>query len=73
MMFAVIDNGPGISEAERSKILEVPNFQGESAVGMGGIGLGLRIAKKHADLLGGSLNYYPVEPHGGRFEVIIPV
>jgi two-component system sensor kinase FixL len=72
LMFAVSDDGPGIPGEERSKIFTA-FWQGTSAVGEHGIGLGLSLSKRYSELLGGTIAYYPIEPSGSRFEVIVPI
>lgn len=39
----------------------------------GGSGLGLAIASSYANAHGGDLIYEPAEPHGARFELVLPV
>jgi signal transduction histidine kinase len=45
----------------------------ESRLRSGGTGLGLAIARSYARAHRGELLYVPLEPHGARFEVVLPV
>jgi signal transduction histidine kinase len=50
---AVVDDGPGIPEAERAKVLE--RFYRLAAAGEGGSGLGLSIVQRVAEIHGATL------------------
>jgi len=54
--FVVVDNGPGISERDRERILQ-PFFQvdGSRTRSHGGVGLGLAFARHVAEAMGGGL------------------
>jgi two-component system OmpR family sensor kinase len=62
----VSDDGPGVAP-ERVDSLFAPFPRGV------GDGLGLSIAARLADLLGGDLTYEPAEPHGARFVLRLPL
>jgi signal transduction histidine kinase len=67
---AVEDSGPGVPPGFEDRLFE--RFQrGDS--GKSGAGLGLSIARFYARTLGGELTYQPREPHGARFELVLPV
>ncbi len=59
LTLAVIDNGPGLSEAARSRLLE-PFFTTKAF----GTGLGLAITRRLARSLGGEFSINPAKPHG---------
>ena len=67
---AVEDNGPGVPPDFEKHLFE--RFQ-RAASAKGGAGLGLSIARLYAHALGGELRYVPREPHGARFELVIPL
>lgn len=64
--FDVIDTGPGIPQAAREQIFE-PFYQGAWHARSGGTGLGLPIAARNAELLGGRLEVVSEEGEGTRF------
>ncbi|MEJ0064606.1 MAG: response regulator [Caulobacteraceae bacterium] len=66
--FTVSDTGPGVPQAERERIFEA-FAQGESGLGGRhvGAGLGLAIAKRLADGMGGRLGVGGVEGSGADF------
>ena len=70
----VCDQGPGIDEAERSKVFE-RFYRADSARSSdeGGAGLGLAIARWIVDLHGGDIRIEGREPHGCRMVVVLPV
>ena len=64
LLFTVADRGPGVADAERTRIFE-PFYRPAGAVAdSGSAGLGLSIARRLAELQGGSLAYAP-RPGGG--------
>jgi two-component system sensor histidine kinase KdpD len=64
LRFTIADRGPGVPEPERDRIFE-PFYRGaERTADVGGVGLGLAIARGLADAQGGSLIYEP-RPGGG--------
>ena len=70
---AVTDEGPGIS-AEHRVQLGTRFFRPDTGRGRskGGLGLGLSLTKAYMRVLGGSLDYQPVEPHGSTFSLTLP-
>ena len=69
----VADEGPGIVPEHRGRITD-RFFRTDSARGrsQGGFGLGLAITNAYVRVLGGSLEYEPVQPHGSRFRLVLP-
>jgi signal transduction histidine kinase/DNA-binding response OmpR family regulator len=64
--FAVTDTGPGIS-SERQELVFKPFHQGANAGGLGGTGLGLTIARRQVEIMGGHLNLESEQGKGTRF------
>jgi signal transduction histidine kinase/CheY-like chemotaxis protein len=64
--FEVSDTGSGIP-VEMQKIIFKPFLQGAPASRSGGTGLGLTIAKRQVELMGGSLQVESVVGQGSRF------
>ena len=69
----VSDEGPGISEEERTKVFE-RFYRADSARSSkdGGAGLGLAIARWIVDLHGGDIRVETRQPHGCRMVVQLP-
>jgi len=72
LVFVVADRGPGIPMAEQDRIFE-PFYRpaGAPADG-GGAGLGLSIARRLAELQGGTLAYAARPGGGSSFELRLP-
>jgi signal transduction histidine kinase len=67
---AIEDDGPGVDPEFESRLFE--RFQrGDND--KSGAGLGLSIARLYAHALGGELRYSRREPHGARFELVLPL
>ena len=68
----VEDSGPGVPPEFVPRLFErftrSPELQREK----GGSGLGLAIARSYAHAHGGQLLYEPAQPHGARFELVVP-
>ncbi len=64
--FEVSDTGPGISAEVQRAIFE-PFQQGPNVRGSGGTGLGLTIARRQVELMGGTLEVYSESGVGSRF------
>jgi signal transduction histidine kinase len=69
---AVEDSGPGVAEEFRGRLFEQFARPQDSA-GAAGSGLGLAIARSYARAQGGDIFYADAQPHGARFEVVLPV
>ncbi|MGE0550422.1 MAG: ATP-binding protein [Kofleriaceae bacterium] len=71
---AVEDTGIGISPEDRARIFE-PFRQGERGdeKGYGGVGLGLALVARLADLLGARVELDSVVNKGSTFRVIVPI
>ena len=66
----VCDQGPGIPEAEQSKLFKA-FFRGEAGGDKPGTGLGLSIAARAAQAMGGELRLVVSSPKGSRFRLEI--
>jgi signal transduction histidine kinase/CheY-like chemotaxis protein len=64
--FEIVDTGPGIAP-ERQQLIFKPFVQGEHAGKFGGTGLGLTIARRQVELMGGTLQVDSQEGRGSRF------
>jgi signal transduction histidine kinase len=67
----VADQGPGIPEAERTKVFERFTRASETGHSSGGTGLGLAIARWAVDLHGGRIEVAPSD-HGALIRVDLP-
>ena len=66
------DRGPGIPEGEHNSIFE-PFYRGPGAQpDVGGVGLGLSIARGVAEAQGGSLELTPRDGGGSLFTLFVP-
>lgn len=70
LMLWVLDTGKGIGEADQSRIFE-RFFKVDEYVP--GTGLGLSVAKSHAESLGGSIGVESILGEGSRFWVKLPL
>lgn len=71
--FAVRDQGPGISVADQARLFK--RFSRLSAPPTGGEeseGLGLALSSRILHLLGGTIFYERLEPHGSLFRIQVP-
>lgn len=66
LRFAVVDTGPGIAEADIGHIFDAFN-RGATAPGQPGLGLGLAIARKWVEAMGGDIQVESAPGHGSRF------
>ncbi len=70
--FEVIDTGVGILPKDQASILE-PFQQGEEGAAKGGTGLGLTIAKRQIEVMGGQLAFQSEPGVGSRFFFTLPL
>jgi anti-sigma regulatory factor (Ser/Thr protein kinase) len=70
--FEIIDTGVGIPAAEQARVFE-PFYQGSNSQHRGGTGLGLTIAKRQVELLGGKIEFQSEPGFGTRFFFTIPL
>jgi two-component system, OmpR family, sensor histidine kinase KdpD len=68
----VEDEGPGIAEADRTRIFEPYYRTAAGARTAGGAGLGLAVVKSLIDAHGGTIRADNLTPHGTRMTVILP-
>jgi len=64
--FSVIDTGTGIAEEDQEALFQ-PFEQGKAGLQQGGTGLGLTIARRHIELMGGQLQVESAPGRGSRF------
>jgi signal transduction histidine kinase/DNA-binding NarL/FixJ family response regulator/streptogramin lyase len=70
--FKVRDTGPGMTAEETERILQ-PFQQGRAGEEKGGTGLGLTIAQRHLELMGGQMEVESVPGEGSTFSVTVPL
>jgi signal transduction histidine kinase len=68
---AVEDDGEGVPPDSRDRVFE-PFWRGDAARSIRGSGLGLTLAKRIVDTLGGEIGVEPGAHGGARFRVLIP-
>lgn len=69
----VADTGPGIQEEKQAFLFEPFNRLGEERLTIPGAGIGLTIAKKLTELMGGTLGYISNPDQGSCFYIELPV
>lgn len=67
----ILDNGPGIAEAERNKVFE-KFYRGKSSRRIPGTGLGLYLVKHTVESHGGKIELSASPQNGTQFEVTFP-
>ncbi|MFQ6042003.1 MAG: ATP-binding protein, partial [Candidatus Poribacteria bacterium] len=72
ILFEVIDTGVGIPKEQQESIFE-PFQQGEEGAAKSGTGLGLTIARKQVELMGGRLSCESTLGDGSRFFFTLPL
>lgn len=70
---AVIDHGPGVRDEFADHLFQRYQRDEATATKVSGTGIGLFISRELARANGGDLVHTPVEPHGSRFVVRLPV
>jgi signal transduction histidine kinase/DNA-binding response OmpR family regulator len=74
LQFAIIDTGPGIPAAHRAAIFEEFTVgAGDAPPAAGSTGLGLSIARRLADQMGGSLQLAETSARGSSFILTLPL
>lgn len=68
----IVDEGIGIPEAEQKFIFE-RYFRAGNALLNQGTGIGLNIAKRHLENLGGDITFNSIENKGTEFRIKVPV
>ena len=71
-VFAVVDQGIGISPEDQKYIFEA-FYRGKNAAGRPGSGLGLVVVKRCVELHGGTLHLHSAENQGTRVTVRLPL
>ncbi|VXC25814.1 Histidine kinase [Flavobacterium sp. 9AF] len=67
------DTGIGIKKKDKETIFNIfTQSEKEISKNLGGLGLGLSIAKKNADLLGGNIKFETIENQGTVFTLTLP-
>ena len=69
---AVEDRGPGVAAEFVPDLFERFTRSEASRLRVGGSGLGLAIARSYAQAHRGDLFYEPAQPHGARFQLVLP-
>jgi signal transduction histidine kinase len=73
VVIEVLDEGPGIPEAERARVFDrFARLDAARSSSDGGAGLGLAIARWIVDLHGGDIHPESREPHGCRMVLTLP-
>ena len=73
IIITIKDSGIGIKKEDQKSIFTIfTQSEKEISKNYGGLGLGLSIAKKNADLLGGKITLNTLENHGSTFTVTLP-
>jgi signal transduction histidine kinase len=71
LLVAVEDSGDGIAPESVPRVFE-PFWRGDPTRSGPGAGLGLALAKRIVDGLGGTIDVGTADPHGARFAVSLP-
>ncbi|MBF02689.1 MAG: histidine kinase [Flavobacterium sp.] len=73
IIIKIKDSGIGIKKKDQETIFNIfTQSEKEISKNYGGLGLGLSIAKKNADLIGGKISFETLEGQGTTFTVILP-
>lgn len=73
IIICIKDTGIGIKKADQEIIFNIfTQSEKEISKNYGGLGLGLSIAKKNADLLGGKISVETLENQGSTFTLTLP-
>jgi signal transduction histidine kinase len=71
LCLAVEDNGEGIPAHQLERVFE-PFWRGDAARSERGSGLGLALARRIVETLGGEIQVSSVQKEGSKFEVLLP-
>ncbi len=72
LRITVMDRGPGVPDSEIERIFTPFYRAGGAPSDAGSAGLGLSLARRMAELQGGSLTYSPREGGGSAFTLVLP-
>jgi len=72
LSITVRDEGMGIPKSDQQHIFS-QFFRASNAINIQGTGLGLNLAKRHAELMGGSLKFTSEEGMGSEFTIYLPI
>ncbi|GAB3559887.1 sensor histidine kinase [Spirosoma fluminis] len=72
VVFTVTDQGIGIPDSDKDKLF-THFFRARNAIHIQGVGLGLYLAKRYVDLLGGSISFTSEVGKGTAFTVQLPL
>jgi two-component system sensor histidine kinase KdpD len=72
LVFSVADRGPGVPADQRERVFEPFYRRAEQPPDVGGVGLGLSIARGIAEAQGGSVGLTDREGGGSVFELRVP-
>ncbi len=73
LSFIVEDHGPGLSRDAQKRLFEPFSHAHLDGIRDAGPGLGLALAKRIAETLGGGLTYEPTDRSGARFRLRLPM
>ncbi len=71
LVLTVADGGPGVSAEDRPRIFDA-GYRGTASAGVSGSGLGLDVARRLVEALGGTIDLVESEDPGARFVVKMP-
>lgn len=72
IVLCVEDDGPGFAARDAERLFE-PFERGRRESSISGVGLGLALCRSIVAAHGGSIRALPLEPHGARFEIRLPL